>query len=77
MPTDCVSRQQTQHWSLIRYIQEKVRLLQEPVRIILIMLLLSLPGLCFASGILDGKSKDRLVEYRCHCLVVTLVKGIT
>lgn len=41
------------------------------------MLLLSLPGLCFASGILEGKSKDRLVEYRCHCLVVTLVKGIT
>lgn len=74
----CVSCQHTHHLSLwalfISNIQERSECPQEPARIVLI---LSLPGLCFISGILEGKSKERLVECRYHCLVVTLVKGIT
>lgn len=47
---------------------------QDPARTI--FLTLSLPGLSFISGILEGKYREKLVERRCHHLVVTSVKGI-
>lgn len=43
----------------------KVRVLQEPARIILT---LSLPGLSFIFGILEGNYKEKLVG--CRCLYV-------
>lgn len=45
---------------LIRDVQEKSECPQEPARTI--FLTLSLPGLSFTPGILEGKYKEKLVE---------------
>lgn len=67
MPTVSVSCQLSHHWSswALLYIQERSEC-QEPARIFL--LTLSLPGLSFIFGILEGKYKEKLVECRCHYL---------